>query len=63
MREVIITEILYDFDQKNWFFEGFFEGFSCFKFNYLKLVLGMALKFYRCVEERLKLKVKSIEGN
>ena len=54
MREVIITQILYGFDQKNWFF----EGWSWFKFSNLRLLLGMALTFYSCVEKGLKLKVK-----
>ena len=29
----------------------FFEGWAWFKFNNLKTVLGMALKFYSCVEK------------
>ena len=58
MREVIITKILYRFGQKN----RFFEGWSWFKFNNLELVLGMTLKFYCCVEKRLKLKVRKFFG-
>ena len=41
----------------------FFEWWSWFKFNNLRLVPGMALNFYSCVEKRLKVKVKSVEGN
>ena len=55
MREVIVTSILYGFDQKN----IFFEGWSCFKFNNLGMTLGIALKFYASVEKVLKLKVRS----
>ena len=58
MREVIITRILYKFDQKTRFF---YEGWSWFKFNNLRMALDMALKFYSCVEKRLKLKVQSVE--
>ena len=58
MREVIITRILYKFDQKTRFF---YEGCSWFKFNNLRMALDMALKFYSCVEKRLKLKVQSVE--
>ena len=36
---------------------------SWFKFHNLKLVLGMGLTFYSCVEKRLKLNVKSVEAN
>ena len=35
----------------------FFEGWSWFKFNNLKLALGTNLKFYTSVAKRLKLKV------
>ena len=42
MREVIITQILYIFDQKN----RIFVGWSWLKFNNLGLVLDKALKFY-----------------
>ena len=45
MREVIITAILYRFDQKN----QFFEECTWFKFNNLGLVLGMTLKFHTSV--------------
>ena len=51
MREVIITSIL---EGKKQFFEGCFW----FKFNNLKLALGMALKFNTKLAERLKLKVR-----
>ena len=37
MREVLIIQILFGFDQKN----QFFEGWCWFKFNNLKLVLAM----------------------
>ena len=52
MRQVIIAQILYGFDQKN----RFFEGWSWFKFNNLRLVLGKALKFYSGMAKGLKLK-------
>ena len=58
MREVIITLILYRFDQKNLFF----EGCSWFKFNDLGLAPDMALKFYTSVEKKLKLKVIKFLG-
>ena len=51
MREVIITSILEEKKQ-------FFEGCLWFKFNNLKLAVGMALKFNTKLAERLKLKVK-----
>ena len=41
---------------------NFFEGRSWFKFNNLKLVLGMTLKFYSCVKKGLKLKVRKCCG-
>ena len=45
IREVIITTILYGFDQKNYFFCG--RGWwSCLKFNNWGLALGMTLNFY-----------------
>ena len=43
VREVIITSILYGFDQK----KAFFDGWSWFKFYYMRLALGMNLKLYR----------------
>ena len=54
MREVIITQILYGFDHKT-----DFEGCSWFKFNDWRLVLGMAMIFYRSVAKGFKLKVRS----
>ena len=54
MREVILTSILYGFDLKN----GFLEGWSWFKFNNLGLGLNTNLKFYTSVEKGLKLKVR-----
>ena len=53
MREVIISQIIYEFVQKT-----DFEGWSWFKFNRLGLALGTALKFYSSVAKGLKLKVK-----
>ena len=50
MREVIITSILYGFDQKN----RFFEGWSWFSFDTLGLALGKNLKFYTNVGKGLK---------
>ena len=58
MRKVIITSILYGFDQKN----RFFEGWSWFKFNNFELALGTSLKFYTSVVKGLKLKVRKFWG-
>ena len=35
-----------------------FEGCSWFKFNNLRLAIGMAMKFYTSVAKELKLKVR-----
>ena len=51
MIEVIITQILDGFDQKT-----NFEGWPSLKFNNLRLVRGMALKFYCSVAKGLTLK-------
>ena len=40
----------------------FFEGCSCFKYNNLRLALGIALKFYTSVRKELKLKVRKFWG-
>ena len=53
MREVITSQIIYGFVHK-----ADFEGWSWFNVNNLGLALGMALRFYSSVAERLKLKVK-----
>ena len=53
MREVITSQIIYEFVQK-----ADFEGWSWFNVNNLGHALGMALRFYSSVAERLKLKVK-----
>ena len=58
MREVIITQILYGFDQKT----RFFEGCSWFKFNNLRLVLCKAVKVYSSMGRRLKLKLRKCWG-
>ena len=58
MRKVIITSILYGFDLKN----RFFEGWSWFKFNNFELALGTSLKFYTSVVKGLKLKVRKFWG-
>ena len=50
MTDDIINEILYGFDYKN----RFFRGWSWFKFNNLRLVLGMVLTFYSWVEKSQK---------
>ena len=55
LSEVIITSTSKGFDLKKQFFEGCFW----FKFNNLRLALGMALKFNTNVAERLKLKVRN----
>ena len=56
MTEVIATSILWGFDQKN----CFFEGWSWFRFNNLGLALGANLKFYTSVAVGLKLKVRKL---
>ena len=58
MRQVIITQMLYGFDQKN----RYFEGWSWFRFNNLRLVLNKALKFYSNMAKRLKLKLRKCWG-
>ena len=57
-REVIITSVLKEFDQKNYFF----EGWSWFNFNNLGLALGMTLKFNKSVAKGLKVKLKMFWG-
>ena len=57
MREVIITSILYKFDQK----KHIFEGWSWFKFINLRLALIRSLKFYTSVAKGLKLKVRNVQ--
>ena len=57
MGEVIITSILYGFDQKK---NNFFEVCYWFKFNNLGLTLGLVLMFYINVEKGLKLKVRKL---
>ena len=54
MRKVIITSVLWGFDKKGWTF----EGWPWFKFNNLRLALGMGLKFYASVAKESKLKVR-----
>ena len=41
---------------------NFFEGYSWFKFNNMRLELGMALRFCTIVAKELKLKVKRLCG-
>ena len=48
LRELIITSILYGFDQKK---NNFSEGCSWFKVKNLRLALGMDSKFYTSVAE------------
>ena len=57
MGEVIITSILYGFDQKK---SNSFEVCSWFNFNNLGLTLGLVLMFYISVEKGLKLKVRKL---
>ena len=59
MREIIITSIFCkDLTRKTIYFEG-----RCwFKFNNLRLALGMAFKFYKSVAKGLRLKVKKFGG-
>ena len=52
--EVIITSILWGFDQR----KQFFEGYSWFKAKNLWLALGMAWTFYTSQEKVFKLKVR-----
>ena len=60
MREVIITWILEEFDQKN----RFFKGWSWFKFNNLGLSRGTNVKFYTSPAKRVKAKSqKVLEAN
>ena len=54
MTEVVITSILWGFDQR----KQFFEGYSWFKAKNLGLALGMTLTFYTSHEKVLKLKVR-----
>ena len=58
MRDVIMTSILKELNQK----KQFFERCSCFKFNSLGLALGMALKVYISLAKGLKLKVIKFYG-
>ena len=58
MRQVIITSILKEFHPKN----HFFEGQPWFKFNYLRLALGMDFKFSISIAKSLKLKVRKLFG-
>ena len=57
IREVIISQMIYEFFQK-----ADFEGWLWFNVNNLGLALGMALTFYSSVAKRLKLKVKKSLG-
>ena len=50
MREVIITQILYGFDQKS----RFFEGWYWFKFNNLRLVLEILQQYAKGLKLKLK---------
>ena len=54
IREVIITTMVWGFDQK----KPFFEGCACMKFNHLALALGMTLKVYTSVAKRVKVFLK-----
>ena len=56
--KVIITSILYQFDQKS----HFFEWWSWFKFKNLRLALDMTSKFFTNVIKELKLKVRKFCG-
>ena len=55
IREVIITSILWGFDQQK---INFFERWSWFQLNNLGLILGMPWKFYTSVAKGLKLEFK-----
>ena len=54
IKEVIITSMLWGFDQKN----HFFEGWSWFEVINEGLSLGMTLKFFASMEKGVELKVK-----
>ena len=54
MRAFLITSTFSEFDHWN----HFFEWWSWFKNNNLRLALGMVLKFYTSVEKEWKLKVR-----
>ena len=56
--EVIILQFYKDLTRKT----NFLEGCTWFKLNNLWLALGMTLKFYSSVIERLKLKVRKFWG-
>lgn len=56
LRKVIISSILWWFDQKT----DFAEGCYWFKFNNLELVLGMAFRFYNNMAKGLTLKIKKL---
>ena len=58
MREVLIISVLWGFDLKNHFFEGWFW----FKFNNLELALVMPLKFYTSAVKGLTLTAKRFWG-
>ena len=55
VREVFITSILQQFDQKN----RFFDGWSWFKSNNLGLALGRNLKFYISLAKGLKVNAET----
>ena len=56
MRKVIITSILSGFHHKN----HFFDGYSLFNFNRLRVALGIALKFYTSVEKNVETKSQKV---
>ena len=58
MREVIITSMLQEFDQKN----DFFEEWPWFEFHNLRLAQGMALTFYTGLARGLKTKSQKVFG-
>ena len=59
IREVIITSVLWGFDQQK---TNFFEGWSRLQLNNLGQVLGMSWKVYTSVAKGLKLELKKCLG-
>ena len=56
--QVIMTSVLLGFDQKT----AFFEEWPWFKFNNLRLALGIVLKIFASVAKELELKVRKVCG-
>ena len=59
MREVMITQILYGFDQKN----QFFSGVVLIQVQQFKTGIRYGPEILQLWGKQLKLRVKSVEGN